>query len=131
MRRRPQGSCVGRLRLFAAVREGLYVPVTKRLLFQHRGVPAPLDGGTLLPSYAYYEQAEASSAGEDVDGGGSGGGGLTDGHWGPDVYSRVFLTREHVMLWQSWNQGRGDPAQPYHYQHLIEATQRQVRRASG
>jgi len=44
VRLHPQGACVAKLHLFAAVKEDMYVPVCKRLLFQHRGVIAPLDG---------------------------------------------------------------------------------------
>jgi hypothetical protein len=39
----PEGLPVGRLRVFAAVREGAYVPVVKALAFQHQGVAAPLE----------------------------------------------------------------------------------------
>jgi hypothetical protein len=43
VRQLPQGACVARLRVFAAVKEGVYVALTKRLMFQHKGVTGPLD----------------------------------------------------------------------------------------
>lgn len=44
----PRGSCIGCLHIFAAVKEGLYVSVSKRLMFQYRGVPIPLaDSGAV------------------------------------------------------------------------------------
>jgi len=52
-------------------------------------------------------------------------------HWSPDVYSRVFLTQEHALMWHAWNADRGDPAQPFHCHQLMETTQKQVRRCAA
>lgn len=47
-------------------------------------------------------------------------------HWGLGVYQRVFLTESAAKAWYSWNSMRGDPAQPFHYQHLVQQVQTQV-----
>lgn len=49
-------------------------------------------------------------------------------HWGLGVYQRVFLTEAAAQAWHSWNSMRGDPAQPFHYQHLLRQLQQQVGR---
>lgn len=132
----PQGCCVGRLRLFAAVKEGIYVSVAKRLLFQHRGIKAPLeDCGSAAA--AHRSGSAANYHGTNAELGGSGGSadsngdagpdGVTRGHWGDDMYCRVFLSRAHAMLWyQGWNDSKGDPAQPYHCYQFIESAQQQI-----
>lgn len=47
-------------------------------------------------------------------------------HWGLGVYQRVFLTEAAAQAWHSWNNMRGDPVQPFHYQHLLRQLQQQV-----
>lgn len=47
-------------------------------------------------------------------------------HWGLGVYQRVFLTEAAAQAWHSWNNMRGDPAQPFHYQYLLRQLQQQV-----
>lgn len=47
-------------------------------------------------------------------------------HWDLGVYKRVFLTESAAKAWYSWNSMRGDPAQPFHYQHIIQQVQQKV-----
>lgn len=47
-------------------------------------------------------------------------------HWGLGVYQRVFLSESAAKAWYSWNSMRGDPAQPFHYLHLVQHVQQQV-----
>lgn len=48
-------------------------------------------------------------------------------HWDLGVYQRVFLTEAAAQMWFGWNSMRGDPAQPFHYQHLLQHLQQEVR----
>jgi hypothetical protein len=48
-------------------------------------------------------------------------------HWDMGVYQRVFLTQGAAQAWAEWNGSRGDPAQPFHYEHLQQHVQQQVR----
>lgn len=50
----------------------------------------------------------------------------TEPHWKLGVYQRVFLTHDSAQAWHDWNSLRGDPAQPFHYQHLLQHIQHQV-----
>jgi len=50
-------------------------------------------------------------------------------HWCLGVYQRVFLTEASAQAWHSWNSLRGDPAQPFHYQHLLQQVLQKVRRS--
>ncbi|MEW5304657.1 MAG: hypothetical protein WDW36_007254 [Sanguina aurantia] len=43
--------------------------------------------------------------------------------WDSNVYSRVFLSEFSACTWYAWNHERGDPAQPYHYQHMVEGAE--------
>jgi hypothetical protein len=107
------------------------VAVAKRLLFQHRGVSAPLEGGGAAasgatpPAAGGWEEERAGAPEWEAAGGGAGGAGR-GGRWGADVYRRVFLTREAALAWHAWNRARGDPAQPYHFQGVAEWAQREV-----
>jgi hypothetical protein len=47
-------------------------------------------------------------------------------HWCMGVYQRVFLTQSAAAAWHGWNGMRGDPAQPFHYQHMVQHVQQQV-----
>jgi hypothetical protein len=47
-------------------------------------------------------------------------------HWDLGVYQRVFLTEAAAQMWHSWNSMRGDPAQPFHYQHLLHRLKQEV-----
>jgi hypothetical protein len=51
--------------------------------------------------------------------------------WGLGVYQRVFLTESAANTWYNWNRLRGDPAQPFHYQHMVLQVQQQVSRAGS
>lgn len=125
----PQGACVARVVIFAAVKEGVYVSLAKRLAFQHRGVRGPL--GEHEGAAAAHGRAGARGD-DDASGGGGGGDGGDKaggerGHWDADVYRRVFLTADHALLWwRGWNDARGDPAQLFHYHHFVEGAQAQV-----
>lgn len=48
--------------------------------------------------------------------------------WGLGVYQRVFLTESAANTWYNWNRLRGDPAQPFHYQHMVLQVEQQVSR---
>jgi hypothetical protein len=56
---------------------------------------------------------------------------LLEPHWDAGVYSRVFLSEAAAQAWYAWNSLRGDPAQPFHYQHLLVRLQQQVSREAG
>jgi hypothetical protein len=56
---------------------------------------------------------------------------LLEPHWDAGVYSRVFLSEAAAQGWYAWNSLRGDPAQPFHYQHLLVRLQQQVSREAG
>jgi hypothetical protein len=47
-------------------------------------------------------------------------------HWCLGVYQRVFLTQTAATAWHGWNSMRGDPAQPFHYNHMVQHVQQQV-----
>ncbi|KAF5834759.1 hypothetical protein DUNSADRAFT_8447, partial [Dunaliella salina] len=47
-------------------------------------------------------------------------------YWGRDMYQRVFLSDYHASTWASWNRDRGDPAQPFHQEHMIVEGTREV-----
>jgi hypothetical protein len=42
------------------------------------------------------------------------------------VYQRVFLTQTAATAWHGWNSMRGDPAQPFHYNHMVQHVQQKV-----
>jgi hypothetical protein len=47
-------------------------------------------------------------------------------HWCLGVYQRVFLTQTAATAWHGWNSMHGDPAQPFHYNHMVQHVQQQV-----
>jgi hypothetical protein len=47
------------------------------------------------------------------------------------VYQRVFLTQSAAVAWHGWNSRRGDPAQPFHYQHMVQLVLQQVGNCAG
>eukprot|EP00775_Hariotina_reticulata_P008243 gene8243-8433_t len=133
------------IELLAAVKEGLYVQVVKHMHFNYKNEGLPMDTTSsaaaahtasscqqptfLMPS------SGSDASGDDVAGtrhaagstGPAGDGAQEDEpRWGLGVYRRVFLTESAANSWYSWNRLRGDPAQPFHYQHMVQQVQQQV-----
>ena len=68
------GIAVGHLRVFAAVKGGIYAPVDKTILFQFNST----------------SRGQTSLAGENE-------------YWDFGVYNRVFLSESDAKLWWQWN----------------------------
>lgn len=144
--------CVAVVHMLAVVKEGLYVKVLKRLHFNYRQQGLPHNTGSTAAAAAHRQlgfaasmlpadsSAPGSAARSDIRPPGlrPGAGSrqqqhlqeqeaeAAEPHWGLGVYQRVFLTETAAQAWHSWNSMRGDPAQPFHYQHLLRRLQQQV-----
>uniref|UniRef100_A0A7S3R0V0 Uncharacterized protein n=2 Tax=Dunaliella tertiolecta TaxID=3047 RepID=A0A7S3R0V0_DUNTE len=114
----PQGRVLGAVSLYAAPAHpgASYMPLKQHITFQHHHISPALKPNQAM-TFAARDGSRPSSARSSKD---------RDAYWGRDVYQRVFLSDFHASTWASWNRDRGDPAQPFHQEHMIAEGAREV-----
>ncbi|GAX80614.1 hypothetical protein CEUSTIGMA_g8049.t1 [Chlamydomonas eustigma] len=118
----PQGKHVATVRLYlAASKENMYVSVLRHVVFKHAKQPPllQLSSGMTKPSAMHSDSQGLPMRPNTTE--------REKLFWDRTVYSRLFFTESAATKWYSWNNERGDPAQPFQYQHIVSEARREMK----